>query len=254
MIKLIENCTLLASYESMNDSFENICLQERLYPSEEINQGTDVIQILIEEKLDNGSLTPNSLTSAIGRRFVQNLKHDGKYTYFSVRLWTLDGWNYERNKYLNLYSDKKMEYPVEIPKDIFYLHGSKNNLHLYRNGEQVEVEDLVDELLSASENWGCLELQRKDIFALCHFEKCVAELQKESVLRGLKFAGTKMCVNSAELDEQRDFMFITLDLLKSLVEQERYEQAQQLLDDVSTKCGTICKTTTTTKNGCGCNR
>lgn len=61
-------------------------------------------------------------------------------------------------------------------------------------------------------------------------------------------------MSSSELEEQRDFMFLTLDLLKSLIEQERYEQAQQLLDDVSTKCGIICKTATATKNGCGCNK
>ena len=254
MIKLIENCTLLASYETLNDSFENICLQERLYPSEEINQGTAVIQILIEEKFENGCFSPNSISFEIGKHFVQKMKHDGKYTYFSIRLWTLDGWNYEKNKYINLYGDEKEEYSNEIPKDIFYFNGSEDNLQLCRNGKNVLVEDLIDELLSASENWGCLELQRKDIFVLCRFEQCVAELQKESVLRNLKFAGTKLCMNSAELDGQRDFMFITLDLLKSLVEQERYEQAQQLLDDVSSKCGTICKTTTATKKGCGCNR
>ena len=251
MIKLIENCTLLASYENLNYSFGNVCLQERLYPSEEINQGTEVIQILIEEKFENGCFSPNSLTFEIGNYFTPKLKHDGKYTYFSIRLWTLDGWNYEKNKQTEYYSKTA---DVQIPENIFYIHGSKDNFHLYRNGKQVLVEDLVDELLSASENWGCLELQRKDIFALCHFEQCVAALQKETILKNLKFAGTKICMSSSELEEQRDFMFLTLDLLKSLIEQERYEQAQQLLDDVSTKCGIICKTATATKNGCGCNK
>jgi hypothetical protein len=86
MIKIVENCTLLARYECLNDSRENIRLQERLYPGENINQGTEVIQILLDEKFENGCFSPKSLTYEIGKFFKQILKHDGKYTYFSIRL------------------------------------------------------------------------------------------------------------------------------------------------------------------------
>ena len=109
----------------------------------------------------------------------------------------------------------------------------------------------MDELLSASENWGCLELQREDIFVLCQFEKCLTKLQKETIVRGLKTSGNKMCLNNANLSEQREFMFVTYDLLKLLIHQERYEQAQQLLNDVSLKCNNICKTHVS-GNNCGC--
>jgi hypothetical protein len=64
-------------------------------------------------------------------------------------------------------------------------------------------------------------------------------------------AGNKICLDKSKLVEQRDFMFITHDVLKSLICQERYEQAQQLLDDVTLKCGGICKSLTV-KKGCGC--
>jgi hypothetical protein len=86
MIKIVENCTLLAKYECLNYSCENVRLQERLYPGESINQGTEVIQILLDEKFENGCFSPKSLTYEIGRFFKQILKHDGKYTYFSIRL------------------------------------------------------------------------------------------------------------------------------------------------------------------------
>lgn len=86
MIKVLENCMFLAKYESLHDTYENILLQKRLYPGEEINQGTEVIQILVEETFDRGCFSPKSLTYEIGNLFKQNLKHDGKYTYFSVRL------------------------------------------------------------------------------------------------------------------------------------------------------------------------
>jgi hypothetical protein len=48
MIKIVENGTLLAKYECLNDTFENIRLQDRLYPGEGINQGTEIIQILLD--------------------------------------------------------------------------------------------------------------------------------------------------------------------------------------------------------------
>ena len=86
MIRILENCTFLAKYECLNDFHENIRLQERLYPGEDINQGTEVIQILVEEKFENGVFLPKSLTYEVGKLFKQVLKHDGKYTYFSVRL------------------------------------------------------------------------------------------------------------------------------------------------------------------------
>ena len=138
-----------------------------------------------------------------------------------------------------------------IPPDIFYFDYKQEKLVLCRNGKEVIVEDLVDELLSASENWGCLELQRKDLFILCQFEKCLTKLQKETIVQGLKTAGNKMCLNNTNLVEQRDFMFITHDLLKMLIHQECYEQAQQLLDDVSMKCSGLCKTQNV-KYNCGC--
>jgi hypothetical protein len=86
MIKIVENGTLLAKYECLNDTFENVRLQDRLYPGEGINQGTEIIQILLEEKFENGGFSPKSVTYGIGKLFKQVLKHDGKYTYFSVRL------------------------------------------------------------------------------------------------------------------------------------------------------------------------
>lgn len=245
----------LAKYESLHDTYENILLQKRLYPGEEINQGTEVIQILVEETFDRGCFSPKSLTYEIGNLFKQNLKHDGKYTYFSVRLWTLEGWNYNRVKeYQDLQFDKdpNFDFSEQIPKNLFYLNGnSKNGFSLYRNGKSAKVEDLVDEILSASENWGCLEFQRKDVFVLCKFEQCLTKLQKATIADGLMSSGSRICSNKHDLVEQREFMFITLNLLKSLICQERYEQAQQLLDDVTLKCSGICKNVAI-GNNCGC--
>lgn len=150
--------------------------------------------------------------------------------------------------------DKEVDFDFseQIPKDIFYFNTNSNDLPtLCRNGKEVVVEDLVDELLSASENWGCLELQRKDIFSICQFEKCLTRLQKETIVDGLMSSGNKICLDKSKLVEQREFMFITYNILKSLICQERYEQAQKLLDDVTLKCGGICKTQTV-GHGCGC--
>jgi len=94
-------------------------------------------------------------------------------------------------------------------------------------------------------------LQRKDIFSLCQFEKCLTKLQKETIADGLMSSGNKVCLDKSKLVEQREFMFITHNLLKSLIRQERYEQAQKLLDDVTLKCGGICKNKMTVNN-CGC--
>lgn len=255
MITILENCTLLAKYECLNASISNIRLQERLYPYEEVNQGTEVIQLLIDEKFENGCFSPKSVTFEIGSLFKQQLKHDGKHTYFAVRLWTLEGWNYNRiREYEELQFDKdpNFDFSEQIPKDIFYFNKNTRGFwELCRNGKSAAIEDLVDELLSASENWGCLELQKEDIFSLCQFEQCLSRLQKETIADGLMSSGNKICLDKSKLVEQREFMFITHSVLKTLIHQERYEQAQQLLDDVTLKCGGLCKTQTLRKS-CGC--
>ena len=256
MIRILENCTLIAKYRCLNNFTENICLQERLYPGEDINQGTKVIQILVDEKFENGCFSPKSLTYAIDvPAFKQVLNHDGKYTYYAIRLWTAEGWNYNRIKeYEELEFDKdpNFDFSEQTPTNIFYFdYNHKGSLVLYREGKEVPVEDLIDEVLSASENWGCLEFQRKDVFSLCKFENCLIRLQKETIVDGLLSSGNKICLDKSKLTEQRDFMFITLNLLKALIYQERYEQAQKLLDDVTLKCGGICKNKMTVNN-CGC--
>jgi hypothetical protein len=91
MIHILDNCTFVAEYESLDYSYENFLLQERLYPNIDVYQGTNVIQILIDEKFENGSFSPNKVYYEIGKKLSQTLEHDGKYTYFSIRLWTLTG-------------------------------------------------------------------------------------------------------------------------------------------------------------------
>lgn len=263
MIHILDNCTFVAEYESLDYSYENFLLQERLYPNIDVYQGTNVIQILIDEKFENGSFSPNKVHYEIGNKFSKTLDHDGKYTYFSIRLWTLDGWNnhlqeldIDISEDFNKDDEETIESEIRnelklTTSDIFYIDDSdKESPILCRNGEKVQIEDLVDALLSGFENWGCLELQRKDVFSLCNLEKCIAQLQKETVINGLNNSGNKLCTNKTDLSEQRDFLFITLDLLKMLIGQERYEQAQQILNDVSVKCGWICKSNS--KNGCNC--
>lgn len=267
MIHILDNCTFVAEYESLDYSYENFLLQKRLYPGEnDIYQGTNIVQILIDENFENGSFSPKTLHYTIGKEFSHPLTHDGKYTYFSIRLWTLEGWNNHLNELdvdvnLEFSNDEEEIIESEIREElagttsnIFYIDYVDEDIEkpiLCRNGEEVQIEDLVDALLSGFENWGCLELQRKDVFSLCYLEKCVAQLQKETVVNGLNTSGNKTCLNKSDLSEQRDFLFITFDLLKMLVNKELYEQAQQILNDINTKCGWICKSNSV-KNNCNC--
>lgn len=257
MIKIVENCTFIAKYECLNDFEENVLLQKRLYPLETINQGTNVVQILIEEGVENGEFYHKSLVYEIGSYFSHVLERDGKYTYFSIRLWTLDGWNDDLMRNEDKYPFEENSYVKRTPIDMFYLDKKKDEetkeekWAIYKNGEEVPIEDLATAVITATENWGCLELQKEDVFSLCNFENCMIKLQKETLINGLLSSGNKRCIDKSSLVEQREFMFITYNLLKSLIHQERYEQAQQLLDDVTSKCGGICKTQSI-KNDCGC--
>lgn len=264
MIHILDNCTFVAEYESLDYSYENFLLQERLYPNVDVYQGTNVVQILLDEKFENGSFSPNKVYYGIGKKLSQTLEHDGKYTYFSIRLWTLTGWNnhlQELDVDVSSDFDEDEEEIIEeeikdelklTTSNVFYIDDTEeDNPILCRNGEKVQIEDLVDALLSGFENWGCLELQRKDVFSLCNLEKCIAQLQKEAVINGLNTSGNKTCLNKSDLSEQRDFLFITFDLLKMLVNKELYEQAQQILIDINAKCGWICKSNSV-KNNCNC--
>ena len=138
MIHILDNCTFVAEYESLDYSYENFLLQSCLYPGIDVYQGTDVIQILIDEKFENGSFSPNELYYCIGKNFSHSLTHDGKYIYFSIRLWTLDGWN-DHLKELDVDESEIKEEFATTTSNIFYIDfDEKGEPILCRNGEKVQ--------------------------------------------------------------------------------------------------------------------
>ena len=90
----------------------------------------------------------------------------------------------------------------------------------------------------------------KNVFGTCYINKCLYDISS-SILSTLP-----KCINKLDpnLIHNRDIIWMTINVLKYLVEKQDLFEAQRILESV-TKCNTMCNNTTSNINNinCGCN-
>lgn len=86
------------------------------------------------------------------------------------------------------------------------------------------------------------------IFSMCELQKCLVNLQKKTLLE------TKNCLEcdtNTSIRYKRDFLLSALYVLDYLKDRKNYDEAQRILDNLST-CDNLCGDELNLNNNCGC--
>lgn len=135
----------------------------------------------------------------------------------------------------------------EIPEEFKGLYYDRKNKQLiFQNTAITDFRELATLLQSLGEADGVKDYIEKCIFSICNLKKCITKLQKQAVTNCKK----GLCQKADQFNQMRDFLFVSIYVLETLICQERYMEALDMLKSLRT-CTSICKTND--KKGCGCN-
>ena len=215
--RLLHPCEV--DVESLNNELNDI-----LNPCETIYDGKTVyVEFVIYENGNSGFYISENLDN----EFVFDLPKDGLYAYYKIKIY-------------------KKEYIEDATNNKFYY----DDKIMFGNEEIINPEDIINKL---DISYGIIDYYEHPIFSLCKLENCILSLEKNTILNESNdYLGTANCNKNDQIKKQRDFLFITLFVLKNLICQERFVEAKEVLDSISS-CESLCENLKNTKSNCGCN-
>lgn len=215
--RLLHPCEVDA--ESLSNELNNI-----LNPCETIYDGKTVyVEFVIYEDGNSGFYISENLDN----EFVFDLPKDGLYAYYKIKIY-------------------KKEYIEDATNNKFYY----DDKIMFGDEEIVNPEDIINKL---DISYGIIDYYEHPIFSLCKLENCILSLEKNTILNESNdYLGTANCNKNDQIKKQRDFLFITLFVLKNLICQKRFVEAKEVLDSISS-CESLCENLKNTKSNCGCN-
>lgn len=160
-------------------------------------------------------------------RYKYALSEDGLFVYYKVAI--------QKKEYMG----------QDYKKKIYYDNGKI----MLKDKEINDPSELVNYLTSTG--MGVLDFCEEPIYSLCKLEHCVFNLQKEILNKQVSNCGLD-CNKNINLKNQRNFLFISLYVLQHLVSEEKYDEADEILEKLSS-CGSLCKNIKNATNDCGCN-
>lgn len=89
-----------------------------------------------------------------------------------------------------------------------------------------------------------------DVFSIHNLRNCVLQMEKEAIWSFVQMCSGKNCRNKSYTRSTKDLLLIAIFVLENLISQERYTEAQMILDSLST-CSDICKSNKTFSCNCG---
>lgn len=215
--RLLHPCEV--DVESLSNELNNI-----LNPCETIYDGKTVyVEFVIYEDGNSGFYISENLDN----EFVFDLPKDGLYAYYKIKIY-------------------KKEYIEDATNNKFYY----DDKIMFGNEEIINPEDIINKL---DISYGIIDYCEHLIFSLCKLENCILSLEKNTILNESNdYLGTANCNKNDQIKKQRDFLFITLFVLKNLICQKRFVEAKEVLDSISS-CESLCENLKNTKSNCGCN-
>lgn len=138
---------------------------------------------------------------------------------------------------------------------IYYFNTVDTTFMRYINGESSIVS--IEEILSANANPPISVTEKtstiirgdKNTFCTCYINECFYKLCKDLLVEA-----SSRCKLSALSVQNRDIIWMGLNVIKYLVELNQFYEAQRILESIS-QCGTLCKNITLIGgSGCGCNK
>ena len=115
----------------------------------------------------------------------------------------------------------------------------------------ITISDLVSRSLIQylSEPTNSTDFVEKSFFSICKLRNCTVQLEKEVIHNFVNNCRTKSCKKIQD-KSTKDILLIAIFVLENLISQERYTEAQMIVDSLST-CGTLCNSQKTQM--CNCN-
>ena len=169
------------------------------------------------------------------------LQQDGFYTIHHFIIPTVDWLKQELEK----------EHSI-LEKNIELYVCDCNTIYRYYDGTLTEVSpEVLSEINTENTTISRISI---DQFSICYLYDCYISLCKQ-IFKRINYR----CMNKSNLDEikfKRDFLWMTINIIKYYVELNQLLEAQRLLEEVNF-CGGLCNEQKTVKqqsSGCGCNR
>lgn len=114
-----------------------------------------------------------------------------------------------------------------------------------------QLHEIIDSDFPESK-YGFAEFIEYPVFSICRISACLENMQRKFIFTWNSNNESTMCKrNSDDNKAERDFLFSTIFVLKTLIKHRKYEEALRILNTVNS-CNSICKNTYTSKNSCGC--
>lgn len=171
-----------------------------------------------------------------------NLSKDGNYITHYIILPSLE--------WLNAQQESE-DCVLDLYESIYVLDGS--TIYKYIDNELVQVP--IDEILERNPENTTISISSKISFSICYLNRCYISLCKSifnSVLTKCQNP------NIQDLTFKRDYLWMTINVIRYLTENEQFMEAQNILDQVNS-CNGFCQDhysnikTHDYGYGCGCN-
>lgn len=206
-----------------------IVLPEGAYDHDgNVSENIAFVQFVFSEKYDTAD---SIVVSDTPIDYSYRLSNDGMYNYYHIAIW-------KTNSDISgegIYYDKT--------DGIVYTDGSGKTSAL----ELSELYKCINESNSET-NYCILDIFYKPVFSICKLSACLSDLQRKFIFEGQRNNGLVCEDEHSKLS--RDFLFATIYILKDLIKQQRYEEADRIIQSINW-CTPLCKFDST-YNYCGC--
>ena len=146
------------------------------------------------------------------------------------------------NNACEVYTDRTSKIVLDLPEDGLYIY---KYLLTDTNPSIIDIATIPDASNSIGD-WTGIE----EIFSICHLRKCAIAHEKQAIEEFLSTCHKKNCNQKSSMQSVRDILLISIFVLEHLIYQNKYSEAQRILDQLGS-CGDLCKDTITKK--CCCN-
>ena len=133
----------------------------------------------------------------------------------------------------------KLIVPKDITKPYYYYSG-----RFYKGNSEVELQELIETNPSVSQ----IEIVYEDYFQTCNLRKCFINLCQQ-IFDNTASLRCEIKKADKELIYKRDLVWSAINVIKYLVEQKQFDEAERLLYRI-TKCNGLCDFNQ--NKGCGC--
>lgn len=141
------------------------------------------------------------------------------------------------------YSLCRIEVPLDITKPYYYFNGK-----FYKGVEEVELQELI----SINPEVSKLDIQIDDYFQICHLRQCFIDICYE-IFKQTQSIRCNINVLDKNLIYKRDLLWSAINVIKYLVEQKQFDEAERLLNNI-TSCNGLCDSNQNKECGCCCGK